>query len=879
MPRGGSGPNAAGGKQFAASGNCEIIENISAMPHVFLSYSHKDMDFVKKFDKELSEALASRRPGVTVWRDKKELKQGDVFNKKIEPSVRSACFFVAMVSGAWEQSAACQEELRVFMEDAAHEGLLTSAILAAGATVKLPQVLKDAEYTKFYRIKEGRNVAIATNTKAFRDAVAVLADDICAKLPASSGGATQADTVVRLRDRVKDKTTAACGSMRILGMSKPVPIDGIYTDIHILEKRSRDLSLDPSKIGYTNFREFGLGERKKERIPSKQALESHKHLMIFGPPGAGKTTFLRRLAMECLSGSFLPEKVPFFLGLKDYSEREGSPKLLACLDQLGGESIVPVLESGHALILLDGLDEVRDTNVERVRREIDALTRNYARSTIIVTCRNQASQYVFERLTEVELADFTPEQIQQFVRKWFTEKGLPEKIAPFLEKRSPEHIHEMARSPLLLTMLCLNFERNLDFASNRAAVYEEAFNTLLKEWDGSRGHERGRPYERLGIEERQQLLAEIAYERFLDDEYIFEENSLRQQIEEYFESRPGFLQPKEVLDGKVILDLVESQHGILVRRSNRHYSFAHLTFQEYLCAKRIHDDPARWQEVGAAVGEARWAEVFQLAVSLRDPNFVLREMKRHIDKPVSRDPKIQEALVWCCRKTTAVAGDQPEPALRISYLALDRDLALARALARARARDLALARARARARALDLSLALDLDLDLALDLDHDLALALDLALDRARARARALDLDRALARALELIRRLPKSPVHERMRKELQSLKARIPERQPAEWWLEHGPQWLTDFRQFLEERRDLRLEWNWSREQLRVLHRFLDANQLLLMCMNSAPGLTSANRDWLNQTILLPAAEIDKMPPPNRSGRRRLRSGDAAEE
>jgi predicted NACHT family NTPase len=41
------------------------------------------------------------------------------------------------------------------------------------------------------------------------------------------------------------------------------------------------------------------------------------------------------------------------------------------------------------------------------------------------------------------------------------------------------------------------------------------------------------------------------------------------------------------LDSEAVLKSIEWQHGLLVERSRRIYSFSHLTFQEYFTARHI----------------------------------------------------------------------------------------------------------------------------------------------------------------------------------------------------------------------------------------------------------------------------------------------------
>jgi predicted NACHT family NTPase len=130
--------------------------------------------------------------------------------------------------------------------------------------------------------------------------------------------------------------------------------------------------------------------------------------MILGKPGAGKTTFLKHLAIQCIGGKFQGERVPVFITLKDFAEADDKPDFLGYITRLvphnveipptplkkGGykedlrkrgneeEELVPpfsrgargdlrqILNAGRALVLLDGLDEVRDADSSRVLRQI-----------------------------------------------------------------------------------------------------------------------------------------------------------------------------------------------------------------------------------------------------------------------------------------------------------------------------------------------------------------------------------------------------------------------------------------------------------------------------------------------------------------------------
>jgi predicted NACHT family NTPase len=80
--------------------------------------------------------------------------------------------------------------------------------------------------------------------------------------------------------------------------------------------------------------------------------------------------------------------------------------------------------------LLDGLDEVQETDHDRILQEIKDFTGQYRDCQFVMTCRIAAREYTFQHFTEVEVADFDEEQIAEFATKWFTAKQDPEKARP-----------------------------------------------------------------------------------------------------------------------------------------------------------------------------------------------------------------------------------------------------------------------------------------------------------------------------------------------------------------------------------------------------------------------------------------------------------------
>ena len=200
----------------------------------------------------------------------------------------------------------------------------------------------------------------------------------------NSHNSPEIDALVEdIRQKVREDIQKSCGTMRVLDMTQPIDLGSIYTQVNILEKitgRTRvDLTqrLESFSLDTENFYWLGLSGIEEKRVEGSQAVENNDKLMLLGKPGAGKTTFLKYLAIQCNKGDFLKNRVPVFIPLKQFAETEldnqTNPGLFDYISQWLGDCGVienqskaeQLLKAGRAFLLLDGLDEVREEDSDR----------------------------------------------------------------------------------------------------------------------------------------------------------------------------------------------------------------------------------------------------------------------------------------------------------------------------------------------------------------------------------------------------------------------------------------------------------------------------------------------------------------------------------
>lgn len=445
-------------------------------------------------------------------------------------------------------------------------------------------------------------------------------------------------------------------SMRILGMTKPVPLRSIYTRVNILEKitsRHRETLEDLERFFDRDRRHFGKIRETKDGIEVINQLEKS---IVLGKPGAGKTTFLKFISLQALDNRLIEKRIPVFISVKAWGDSDLS-LLDYLIDQFAichfpnpGQFVIRLLTSGSFLILLDGLDEV-STNVELLIKQVRDMSTEYHTNKYIISCRIAAYNYEFENFTDLELADFSDRQIQSFISNWFVDDPRTGDQCWQKMSESPA-IRELGSVPLLLTLLCLAFHETLTFPPNRAELYKEAIDALLRKWDTTRRIKRVQLYENFSIRRKETMFSQIAMTTFEKSQYFLPQRTLENYILDFVRHLPEVESSGTELDGEAILKSIEHQHGIFVERARGIYSFSHLTFQEYFAAKYLIENEARGtisMLMDRHLTDARWHEVFLIVAGmLPNGDEFLTSMKRHIDNLLTS--KVNAVLVRIQRK-------------------------------------------------------------------------------------------------------------------------------------------------------------------------------------------------------------------------------------
>lgn len=670
--------------------------------------------------------------------------------------------------------------------------------------------------------------------------------------------------VATVRLERKDKIQHQCGTLRLLDIARPIEIDDLYVKVNILEEITSQRWLDISELkGFQpeNFDRLGLGKMRQSGVPGLDAVEKNPKLMVLGKPGAGKTTFLQYIATQCNQGEFLSGQIPVFIRLKNFAEDAIDEDNFSLLDYLQVqfnihnvtlEQVKNLLQEGRILLLLDGLDEVPEKASDEVIKQIRKFSDTYYKTNLVITCRIAAQEYRFQGFTEVEIADFSPEQVEAFVKKWFVTvvRNSPDlgthKAVAFLEELNlPENqqIRELAVTPILLNLTCLVFQAKGELSSHRSDLYRQGLDLLLIRWDGTRGIKRDAVYRNLSLADKLKLLSQLAAITFEQGDYFFEASKVQQLISDYLLTLPNSQTDPVALsfDSSAALKAIEAQHGLLIERARHIYSFSHLTFQEYFTARKIANstEEGSLEKLVTHMSEKRWREVFLLTTEmLSDSSLLLKMMKEEVANYLVGEVALEDFYCWLENKSSSISAPYHPTAIRAFYLVLS----------------------------LPTDNSFNLNQSLALALDNKIAgerygeLALDLALTQLCSLTQSLtptliyNRFSSLQLALDLDQLLAENPT---LQEGIQYLRKKIPDKSQTkeslqEWWQMEGEDWSKHLISLVREERNICHNWQLTSKQKNLMEKYCHGNELLLDCLNSNCQLAPQIKEKIEKNLFL---------------------------
>ena len=463
------------------------------------------------------------------------------------------------------------------------------------------------------------------------------------------------------RQQYLDHLIAAHQHLRLQGISAgsqplSVSLEKVYVSLTAMDQRAEH--------GKKLERKDDLQDERLHSgaLTVAAALQRYRRLVVIGDPGCGKTTLLAYLALTYARQNAKMMTKRLVLGESDYlpiilplrnlgyhlrsnhpdAGKDGPELLLRYLyEYFATQKIIlpdnffeTALENGHAIILLDGMDEVADKTLRtRIARLIEQFTVCYDKPRYVVTSRvvgYEGAARIGKGFGLAKVRDFNPAEVRQFVYDWtraveatLAGDDSPEilRLADAQAKHLIDAIEsnpraaELAVNPLLLTVIALVHRYRDSLPGRRSELYEEAVEVLLGNWDAAKP---GMPPQfkigeiKLDSGDRRSLLEPVAFWMHARNLREIELDDLRPLLLPTFENlvSNGLNAAQKAVD--LFLKIINERSGMLVERGTGIYGFAHLTFQEYLAARALADHADSLASSLQKLADPWWREVLLL---------------------------------------------------------------------------------------------------------------------------------------------------------------------------------------------------------------------------------------------------------------------------
>ncbi len=393
----------------------------------------------------------------------------------------------------------------------------------------------------------------------------------------------QADnTLMRVRRALAQKIGL---EMDITGLRGDQPLSGQLSEFFV----------------HPAIKELVEGEENKLQILEQTAdayaqfVRPHQKAVIIGAPGAGKSTWTKWFQREILS--------PNGAGLGVRMElRNCSGKPLPSVyvlvretagihlaEELTAEVIARWLDQHQLVFILDGFDEIRPEERDKVYAWIDDLCQATNGCPLVLTSRPLTTDHLERKDvfgTRWMMEPFDLPRIIEYIRRWYDHAPLlpdsdrnvnPVELAS--EWQSDPTLAPLTGNPLLLSTLLMVNKLDGGLPSGRSSLYQRYINGMLGIWDDRRGL--AATAITLTLAQKKQILRGLALFMFLQKRDQLEEAVVLKWLQSFLIDK-GFPQPAED-----ILKLLRERSGLIIGPGV--YNFAHKSVAEYLVAEIVWD--------------------------------------------------------------------------------------------------------------------------------------------------------------------------------------------------------------------------------------------------------------------------------------------------
>ena len=337
---------------------------------------------------------------------------------------------------------------------------------------------------------------------------------------------------------------------------------------------------------------YSYSYKTLENVSLDRILSVSHFIFLTGTGGLGKSMMMRNFVLSAIDQFSSLGLVPFFISLKDYDQQYESfldyiyEMVHHIWPELIKDSLLKILLSGKALLLFDGLDEINTKYLSGYTKAFNDFHDQYGKNYFIISSRPYSNFQSFYRFVEMKLQPLTKDQALLLFDHFNYRSDAPKLQSRFrtLLDTKLYYTHKgFVDNPLLLSIMILTFEMDGEIPTVKHEFYQEAYTVLSKRHDASkdgyvRALQTGWTFNQFA-----DYFSYFCAKTYYDGKISFSHSSL----EDYFRD----IQTKYRFQSATVDDFIYdvTNNLCLMCQDNLDYTFIHRSFQEYFCAKFLHN--------------------------------------------------------------------------------------------------------------------------------------------------------------------------------------------------------------------------------------------------------------------------------------------------
>lgn len=314
------------------------------------------------------------------------------------------------------------------------------------------------------------------------------------------------------------------------------------------------------------------------------------YLLITANGGMGKSMMMRHLLLDSVINYSSNKLIPLFIPLKDYPEDcenlfDFVFDTVYNLD-ITEEQLKYILVNGFAVVLFDGLDEIKTNLVQKFERQLEHFTDRYSSSVFVMSSRPYKDFSVYARFKELQLMSLSKTQAVELIEKLKFRDDDPSIKEGFLKKLKDELYtshKEFANNPLLLTIMLVTYEYYRDIPLKMHKFYHDAFEALAWKHDTAKTSFKRQWNTGLNPDEFADYLAEFCFRTYYREKFEF---TYEEGMSFFNDLKIAKKENAKIVTYRDFIDDLANNMCLIYFESGK-YHFSHRSFQEYFCARYL----------------------------------------------------------------------------------------------------------------------------------------------------------------------------------------------------------------------------------------------------------------------------------------------------